>query len=90
MGRVTTILMQNLADIWEENQIRRIPKSVVAGYRVLAQAKQLLETGDFQPVIKDYSPELHDKLMGIKTMDSNSITWGFVVEHLDDCERTYH
>jgi hypothetical protein len=75
-----------LTNIWEENQIRRIPKSVIAGYRVLAQARQLLETGDFQPVIKDYSPELHDKLMRIKTMDPNTITCGFIVEHLEGVE----
>lgn len=75
-----------LIDIWEENQIRRIPKTIVAGYRVLAQAKQLLETGDFQPVIKDYSPELHDKLMDIKTMDASKITWGFIQEHLKGLE----
>lgn len=75
-----------LIDIWEENQIRRVPKTIVAGYRVLAQAKQLLETGDFKPVIKDYSPELHDKLMDIKTMDASKITWGFIQEHLKGLE----
>jgi hypothetical protein len=72
--------------VWEENHIYRIPKSVVAGYRVLAQGRQLLETGDFQPVIKDYSPKLHDDLMSIKTMDANTITWGFVQEHLNGIE----
>ena len=72
--------------IWEENNLRRIPKSIVAGYRVLAQGKQLLETGDFCPVVKDYSPKLHDKLMGIKLMDANTITWGFVKEHLKGIE----
>ena len=72
--------------VWEENHIRRIPKSVVAGYRVLAQCRQLLETGDFQPVIKDYSPKLHDDLMSIKTMDANTITWGFVKDHLNGIE----
>lgn len=75
-----------LSDFWEENQIRRIPKSVVAGYRVLAQAKQLLETGDFEPTVSKYSQELHDKLMSIKTMDATQITWKFVVEHHDGLE----
>jgi hypothetical protein len=68
--------------VWEESHLRRIPKSVVASYRVLAQCKQLLETGDFQPVIKDYSQKLHDDLMSIKLMDANTITWCFVKEHL--------
>lgn len=68
--------------VWEQNHLRRIPKSVVAGYRVLAQGKQLLESGDFYPVVKDYSQELYDKLMGIKLMDANEITWNFVLEHL--------
>lgn len=72
--------------VWEENHLRRIPKSVVAGYRVIAQGTQLLKTGDFLPVVKDYSAELHDKLMAIKTMDANDITWGFVKEHLNGIE----
>jgi hypothetical protein len=72
--------------VWEENHVRRIPKSVVAGYRVLAQGKQLLETGDFIPVVKEYSPELHDKLMTIKLMDANTIGYNFVLEHLNGIE----
>jgi predicted nucleotidyltransferase len=75
-----------LNEIWEENVIRRIPKTVVAGYRVLAQCRQLLESGNFEPVVKNYSNELHDKLMGIKTMDSSKITWGFVREHIEGLE----
>jgi len=75
-----------IAGSWEENHLRRIPKSVVAGYRVLAQGRQLLESGDFQPVVKDYSPELHDKLMSIKLMDANTITMGFIEEHLEGIE----
>lgn len=74
-------------DIWEENQYRRIPKSIVAAYRVLAQGEQLLLTGDFQPKIKDYSPELHDKLMAIKTMDHNDMTSDFINHHLDEIEK---
>jgi hypothetical protein len=72
--------------IWEENHLRRIPKAIVAGYRVLAQGRQLLEAGDFQPVIKDYSPELHDKLMSIKLMDFNTINYSFITEHLNGIE----
>jgi len=72
--------------VWEENHLKRIPKSIVAAYRVLAQGRQLLESGDFQPVIKDYSPELHDKLMTIKLMDANTISWKFIAKHIDDIE----
>jgi len=75
-----------LTDIWEENKLRRLPKAIVAGYRVLAQARQLLETGDFEPVVKEYSQTLHDKLMDIKTMDASKITWGFIKEHIDGLE----
>ena len=76
-----------ITDIWEENKCRRVGKSVVAGYRVLAQANQLLTTGDFCPIVKDYSPELHDKLMAIKTMDATTITWEFIQEHLTGLEQ---
>jgi hypothetical protein len=72
--------------VWEENNIRRVPKSVVAAYRVLAQGRQLLDTGDFEPVVKSYSPELHDKLMSIKTMDANTISYSFVIKHLNGIE----
>jgi transcriptional accessory protein Tex/SPT6 len=47
----------------------------------LAQAKQLLTTGDFSPVISDYSRELHDKLMEIKLMSNADITFSFVENH---------
>jgi len=50
-------------------------------YRVLAQADQLLNTGTFEPVIKDYSQSLHDKLMTIKLMSTDDITLDFVKEH---------
>lgn len=73
--------------VWQENHIRRIPKSIVAGYRVLAQGRQLLETGDFLPTVKEYSSELHDKLMAIKTMDANTIRCNFVIEHLNAIEQ---
>ena len=70
-----------LSVIWEDNQIRRVPKSVVAAYRVLAQAKQLLTTGDFCPLVKDYSEELHDTLMHIKSMNHKDIDLKWVVMH---------
>ena len=73
--------LKTFSDKWEENNLRRIPKSVVAGIRVMHQAQQLLTTGDFTPSIKDYSPELHDKLMAIKLMDANTIDEEFVVKH---------
>ena len=72
--------------VWEENHVRRIPKSVVAAYRVLAQGRQLLETGDFQPVISDYSLSLHNELMAIKIMDANVINFRFVIKHLMQIE----
>ena len=72
--------------IWNTDHIRRIPKSVVAAYRVLAQGEQLLQFGDFQPVVKDFSKQLHDFLMEIKLMDANSITWGFIKYHLNAIE----
>lgn len=54
-------------DIWEYDKVKRIPKCIVAAYRVLAQGKQLLRYGDFQAKVSDYSVPLHDKLMEIKT-----------------------
>lgn len=75
-----------LSLIWEDNQLRRIPKSVVAAYRVLAQGRQLLDTGDFQPVVKNYSPKLHDKLMEIKLMNHNDLDWVFATHHLTAIE----
>ena len=71
---------------WEENHLRRIPKSVVAAYRVLAQGSQLLNTHDFEPVVANYSQKLHDELMEIKLMDANTITWEFINTHLTKIE----
>ena len=67
--------------LWEDNHLRRIKKATIAAHRVLAQAKQLLTTGDFSPVISDYSRELHDKLMEIKLMSNADITFSFVENH---------
>ena len=72
--------------VWELNHLKRIPKSCVAGYRIFAQCRQLLETGDFCATVSDYSQELHDKLMDIKSVDANTITCGFIEEHLDELE----
>lgn len=77
----------NAKEVWEANKIRRIPKSVVAAYRVIAQATQLLTTGDFVPEVKNYSTSLHNKLMGIKTMDDSGITWTFTLKHLNAIEQ---
>ena len=76
-----------MVGVWEENHVRRIPKSVVAAYRVLAQGKQLLSTGTFEPIIANYSQELHDNLMSIKLMDANTIDFGFVDKHLRTIEQ---
>ena len=76
----------NAKEVWEENKIRRIPKCIVAAYRVIAQATQLLTTGDFQPVVKNYSVELHNKLMRVKTMNPNDITWKFSLNHQAEIE----
>ena len=73
-------------ELWDYDAIRRIPKSVVAGYRVLAQGEQLLRTGDFITKIRDYSPDLHNKLMSIKMMNSAHIDLDFVNEHLEGIE----
>ena len=73
--------LRNFQQPAETNTLRRIPKSIVAAYRVLAQADQLLNTGTFEPVIKDYSQSLHDKLMTIKLMSTDDITLDFVKEH---------
>lgn len=75
-----------ISDIWQENQYRRIPKSIVAGYRVLAQAEQLLTTGTFEPRIDKYSPELYDRLMNIKTMNHDNITRFFIDSHMSALE----
>ncbi len=77
----------NAKEVWEENKIRRIPKCIVAAYRVIAQATQLLTTGDFHPTVKSYSVSLHDKLMRIKTMNPNDITWAFSLKHMNDIEQ---
>ena len=58
---------------FEENFLRRIPKAIVAAFRVLAQGEQLLLTGDFQPVIKNYNNNLHERLMEIKLMNPQDI-----------------
>ena len=71
----------------EDNSLKRIPKSIVAAYRVLAQADQLLKTGTFEPVIKDYSQSLHDKLMNIKLMPTTDITLDFIKEHEQGIEK---
>jgi predicted nucleotidyltransferase len=73
--------LRNFSESMEVNQLKRIPKSIVAAYRVLAQAEQLLTTGDFEPVISDYSQSLHDKLMDIKLITSDKITTDFIKEH---------
>lgn len=63
-----------LSVMFPNNNTRRIPKATVAAYRALAQGKQLLTDGDFQPVVKNYSVNMHRKLMEIKTMNLNDIT----------------
>jgi len=75
-----------LVGVWEENHVKRISKSIVAGLRVLAQSTQLLTTGDFKPKISDYSIELHEKLMAIKMIQNQQITWEFIETHLYDIE----
>ena len=79
--------LRNFSGSMEENQLKRIPKSIVAAYRVLAQAEQLLKTGDFEPVISDYSQSLHDNLMEIKLINSDKITPDFIKEHEQGIEK---
>lgn len=75
-----------LACIWDENIVRRVPKAIVAAYRVLAQGKQLLYSRDFCPRVKDYSNELHEKLMLIKEIDPRKIDKLFINLHLEEIE----
>ena len=79
--------LRNAQQPFEDNTLRRIPKSIVAAYRVLAQADQLLNTGTFEPVVKDYSQSLHDKLMTIKLMPIEDITLDFIQEHEQGIEK---
>jgi len=67
---------------FDENFLRRVPKCIVAAYRVLQQGKQLLETGDFEPVIKNYDSNFHYTLMEIKLQRWDEITGFMVVSHL--------
>jgi hypothetical protein len=53
----------------------------------LAQADQLLNTGTFEPAIKNYSQSLHDKLMAIKLMPIEDITLDFIQEHEQGIEK---
>lgn len=57
----------------EENVLRRVPKSIVAAYRVIEQGKQLIDHGDFCTNIKDYSLDLWEQLMAIKLMNPKDI-----------------
>jgi predicted nucleotidyltransferase len=75
-----------ISAIREENEYRRIPKAIVAAYRVLAQGRQLLDTGDFKPIIKDYSPELHTQLMAIKVMDAADLSRCEILLHANNIE----
>ena len=67
---------------WQINTLKRTPKAIVASYRVLAQCKQLLTSGDFEPKVKDYNVYLHDMLMDIKTMNLDKIDKPFIKMHL--------
>jgi len=87
MKQYTGYSQLEIDGVWELNHLRRVPKSCCAGYRIFSQCMQLLETGDFCPVISDYSPELHDELMEIKLMDPSTITCGFIQTHLDELEQ---
>jgi len=69
-----------------ESKFIRVVKSTVAGYRVLAQGRQLLETGNFCPKVKEYSPELHKFLMDIKNCDASKITLSEVRSYSEDLE----
>jgi predicted nucleotidyltransferase len=82
--------LRNAQQPFEDNTLRRIPKSIVAAYRVLAQADQLLNTGTFEPAIKNYSQSLHDKLMTIKLMPIEDITLDFIQEHEQGIEKGIH
>lgn len=65
---------------------KRVPKCIVAGYRILLQTRQMLETGDFLPRIKDYDIGWHDYLMAIKSMNRNEITEKFLTGHKEEIE----
>ena len=86
LGNEPGFLATKLNTIWESNRIKRIPKAVVAAYRVLAQAEQLLTTFDFQPIVKNYSEDLHNKLMSIKLMNADDIDGYFIHNHLQEIE----
>lgn len=73
-------------DSMEPNFTKRIPKATVAAYRVIAQGRQLIEKGNFCPIIADYSIDLHNQLMEIKTMSPQLIDKGFCQEHLKEIE----
>ena len=70
-----------ISEVWADNRYRRIPKAIVAGYRVLAQAEQLVNTGTFCPKVKDYSESLHDFLMEIKLSDPGHFTMKEIGDH---------
>lgn len=72
--------------VMQDNQFRRTKKATVAAYRVIAQCEQLLTTGDFQPIVKDYSVDLHDKLMEIKSMSDEDVTAEFCAFHNNEIE----
>jgi predicted nucleotidyltransferase len=72
--------------VMQDNQFRRTKKATVAAYRVIAQCEQLLTTGDFEPVVKDYSVDLHDKLMAIKSMSDDEVTAEFCAFHNNEIE----
>lgn len=72
--------------IMPDNQYRRIPKSIVAAYRVLLQGEQMLITGDFCPVIADYSEDWHSRLFKIKMSPADEITFAEVTTYLSELE----
>lgn len=76
----------NKLDDQGPNFLKRVPKAIVAAYRVLAQGRQLLATGDFCARVSDYDQELHTGLMRIKQTDPNSISSTDMKGYLDAIE----
>lgn len=84
-----TVLQEDKTDVplintLEENKLRRTLKATVAAHRVIAQAQQILLTGDFKPVVKEYSEDLHNKLMSIKTLSIDQLDYSFLLNHRID------
>lgn len=82
VGKYLQKAIEDPSILQQENAVRRMKKAAVAGVRVLHQAMQLLDHGDFKPRIADYDPVLAKRLLEIKYMPDEEVDVVFLESNL--------